>query len=259
MIQFYGPSVAVTGELTADETAHCVRVLRKQPGDEIVVVDGRGNRHVCRIVSITKKGMSVEILSSEVIARHWGAPITLAIAPTKNADRMEWLVEKIVELGIDRIVLLECERSERRRMRTERLEKIMISAMKQSLKASIPDLIGPMTFSEFIQNETYGNGMRFIAHCVEDRPRELLCGALAKIGENLFATPVTILIGPEGDFSPKEIESAFDAAYRPVSLGDSRLRTETAALYSVAAVHALRQAYEVGSPGLSSGENAFQP
>lgn len=243
MIQFYGPSVAVTGELTADETVHCVRVLRKQPGDEITVVDGRGNRHVCRIVSITKKGMSVEILSTEVIERHWGAPITLAIAPTKNADRMEWLVEKVVELGIDRIVLLECERSERRRMRTDRLEKIMVSAMKQSLKAYVPELIGPVTFREFIQNETYVDGVRFIAHCVADRPRELLCEALAKIDKHMSATPVTILIGPEGDFSPKEIESAFDAAYRPVSLGDSRLRTETAALFSVAAIHALRQAF----------------
>lgn len=243
MIQFYAPSVVTDGELPAEESAHCARVLRKQPGDEIVVVDGRGKRHVCRITAISKKGVSVEIISTEEVAKHWGAPITVAIAPTKNADRMEWFVEKAVEMGIDRIVLLECEHSERRRMRTDRLEKIMVSAMKQSLKAVMPELTDPVPFSSFIRETESEQGIHFIAHCEADKPREFLCAVMKQHGRELCDTPVTILIGPEGDFSPAEIESAINASYSPVSLGDSRLRTETAALFSVASVHTLRQAF----------------
>lgn len=242
MIQFYAPSVETDGVLPAEESAHCARVLRKQPGDEIAVVDGRGKRHMCRITAISRKGVSVEVISTEEVAGHWGAPVTLAIAPTKNADRMEWLVEKAVEMGIDRIVLLECEHSERRRMRTDRLEKIMVSAMKQSLKAVMPELAGTVPFSSFIRETGSEHGLHFIAHCEADKPRELLCAVMARHGRELREMPVTILIGPEGDFSPAEIECALNASYRPVSLGDSRLRTETAALFSVASVHALRQA-----------------
>ncbi len=243
MIQFYAPSVESNGELSAEESAHCARVLRRQPGDEIVVADGCGKRHICRITAISKKCVSVDIIATEVVEKHWGAPITLAIAPTKNAERMEWLMEKTVEMGIDRIVLLECEHSERRRMRTDRLEKIMVSAMKQSLKATIPELKGPVPFNAFISDTESEQGLHFIAHCEADKPRELLCSVMAQTGRALYDTPVTMLIGPEGDFSPNEIESAIRASYRPVSLGESRLRTETAALFSVASVHALRQAF----------------
>lgn len=246
MIQFYGPRVAVAGELPPEEAAHCIRVLRHQPGDEITVVDGHGKRYVCRIIAISKKSVNVSILSTEEVPAHWGAPITLAIAPTKNVDRMEWLVEKAVEMGVDRIVLLECERSERRHMRTERLEKIMVSAMKQSLKATLPELSGPVALGEFLKEKADKEELRFVAHCDADSLRENLSTAMGELGSALHDTPVTILIGPEGDFSPMEIKKAIGCSYRPVSLGDSRLRTETAAMFSLAAVHTLRQLYGTG-------------
>lgn len=236
MIQFYSPDIAASRSLPADESAHAVRVLRMKAGDSLVAVDGKGSRFNCVISRAVASGVEVEILSEEKVAPSWRGRITLAVAPTKNADRMEWLVEKCVEMGIDEIVLLECARSERRRMKTERLERIMVSAMKQSLKATLPILRGPVTFADFMAEKHEGE--KFIAWCGEGVEKKSLCA------EYRQGADVTLLIGPEGDFSPAEVEEARRKGFVAVTLGESRLRTETAAMFAVAAVHAINQIRE---------------
>ncbi|MDE6135121.1 MAG: RsmE family RNA methyltransferase, partial [Muribaculaceae bacterium] len=138
MIRFYAPEIAVSGLLPESESGHAVRVLRKRTGDEIEAVDGKGNLYRCRIVGDSHRGTAVEIIECLSLPKVWTPEITLAVAPTKNMDRMEWLVEKAVEIGVDRIVPLRCRHSERKEIKSERLEKIAVSAMKQSLKAVLP-------------------------------------------------------------------------------------------------------------------------
>ena len=234
MIQFYAPGLPDDLMLPEGEASHAVRVLRMQPGNEAVCVDGRGTRYFCRIADVRSKRCSVEVERTETVTRPWPADITVAVAPTKHLDRMEWLVEKLVEIGIDRIVPLLAERSERRELKTERLEKIAVSAMKQSLKATMP-VIEPMTrLRTLIEAFPDGCGVqRFFAYCDPSIPRRLFTC------EYTPGKPVLIVIGPEGDFSPVEISLALDAGFVPVSLGDVRLRTETAALYAVMAAHAI--------------------
>ena len=236
MIQFYSPDIAESKTLSPEESAHAVRVLRMKAGDSHVAVDGKGACFNCVVTKAVASGVEVDILSREEVEKPWQGRIVLAVAPTKNADRMEWLVEKCVEMGIDEIVLLECSRSERRRMKTERLERIMVAAMKQSLKATLPELRGPIAFADFMAEER--GGEKFMAWCGEDTGKKLLCA------EHCPGADITVLIGPEGDFSPAEVEEARKRGYIPVSLGESRLRTETAAMFSVAAAHALNQINE---------------
>lgn len=205
-------------------------------GDSLVAVDGKGSRFNCVVTKAVASGVEVEVLDEEKVASSWRGKIVLAVAPTKNSDRMEWLVEKCVEMGIDEIVLLECAHSERRRMKTERLERIMVSAMKQSLKAILPELRGPVAFADFIAEEHRGE--KFVAWCGLDAEKKSFCA------EHSPEADVTILIGPEGDFSPAEVEEAQRRGFVPVSLGESRLRTETAAMFAVAAVHAVNQTCE---------------
>ncbi len=232
MIQFYASDIEATGTLPADEAVHCLRVLRHTVGDEIRVVDGRGNTYRCRISAMGRQEVCLDILDKVYSPTHWGKRITLAIAPTKNVDRMEWLVEKVVEMGIDRIILLRCDHSERKIMKTDRLRKIMISAMKQSLKSSLPELEGPIPFDDFISlQHNDDDSCRLMAHCREDMSRKGVLGCITP------GADITWLIGPEGDFSEREITSALQAGFAPVSLGQSRLRTETAALYAVVASH----------------------
>ena len=233
MIRFYAPEVTATGLLPESDSAHCARVLRMHAGDEIEVVDGRGHLLQCRILDAHPKRTSVEVIASTDLPKVWPASITLAIAPTKHNDRMEWLVEKLVEIGIDRIVPLRCRYSERKDINVDRLQKIAVSAMKQSLKAILP-AIEPITpFAQFMQQCTAPQ--RFIAYCDPTIPRRLL----AKEYRPAFDT--AILIGPEGDFSPEEITAAIAAGWAPISLGDNRLRTETAALVAVDTCHILNQ------------------
>lgn len=233
MIRFYAPDIAASCELPESDSQHCVRVLRMSEGDELEVVDGRGGLYHCRLSMASNHHAMVEILSREDLPRVWPADITLGIAPTKHNDRMEWLVEKLVEIGIDRIVPLRCERSERKEIKIERLEKIAISAMKQSLKAVLP-VIEPMTpLRQFISQVK--DSQRFIAYCDPTIERRLLSRSLAP------AADTTLLIGPEGDFSPAEIRLALESGFQPVSLGDNRLRTETAALVAVDTVHIINQ------------------
>lgn len=234
MIQFYAPDIETTGLLPEEESGHCVRVLRMKTGDTLYATDGRGFRYNCIVTEASAKGVAVDIISKEEIPAHWGVKITLAVAPTKNMDRMEWLVEKCVEMGIDRIVPVICVRSERKIVKTERLRKIIVSAMKQSLKCSLPQLSEPMALKDFLKEDK--STLRYMGYCAPEFPKISFC-------VNYTAgSDVTILIGPEGDFSPQEVEATTDAGFIPCTFGNSRLRTETAALFAVAAVHAINQA-----------------
>ena len=233
MIRFYAPDIEISGTLPESDSAHCARVLRMHSGDEIEVVDGRGHLLRCRILDAHPKRTSVEVITRADLPKVWPGSITVAIAPTKHNDRMEWLVEKLVEIGIDRIVPLRCRYSERKEINVERLNKIAVSAMKQSLKAILP-IIEPMTpFAEFIRSCTIGQ--RFIAYCDPSIPRLLMAT------EYRPASDTIILIGPEGDFSPEEITAALNAGWKPISLGDNRIRTETAALVAADTCHILNQ------------------
>ncbi len=222
MIRFYAPQLPECLTLPESDSAHCVRVLRMKEGDAIEAVDGRGTLYRCVLCEAHPKRAKIEIVEQIALPKVWQGSITIAIAPTKHNDRMEWLVEKLVEIGVDRIVPLRCRYSERKEINVERLEKIAVSAMKQSLKAVLPRIDEMMPFSAFIDSQT--EGQRFIAYCDPEIPRRNFAREYKPFGDT------TILIGPEGDFSPEEIRKALDCGWIPVTLGDNRLRTETAAL-----------------------------
>lgn len=217
---FYTPDLS--GEnYTLDETEskHCIRVLRLEKGDEIILVDGRGAWFTAEIEDPNPKKCAVKITSRKPDFGRRNYRLHIAIAPTKNIDRTEWFLEKATEIGVDRITPLLCQHSERKEIKTDRLEKVMVSAMKQSLKAYLPQLDEMTRFTDFVRQPF--DGQKFIAHC-DEQHRELLKNVVTSGGNYL------ILIGPEGDFSPEEIEMAKQAGFQPVSLGESRLRTETA-------------------------------
>lgn len=233
MIQFYAPDIEATGILPESDSGHCCRVLRMKEGDEVFVVDGRGHRFRCVITEAHPKHTALEIIEKERVAKPWNFNLTLALAPTKNSDRMEWLLEKAVEMGVDRVVLLKCMRSERKVMKIERLEKVMVSAMKQSLKATLPGLVEMTDFKNFVSE--VGDAQKFFGYCSADYPRK----EFAK--ECRAGKDVVVMIGPEGDFSPEEVGMAVGNGFVPVTFGESRLRTETAALFAVAATHVINQ------------------
>ena len=217
---FYTPELSGnTYTLDETESKHCVRVLRLEKGDEITLVDGRGGFFMAEITEPNPKRCAVTVIKSELNFGLRNFQVQVAIAPTKNIERIEWFLEKATEIGINRITPLLCRHSERKEIKRDRLEKVMVSAMKQSLKAYLPQLDELTKFSDFIREPF--EGQKFIAHC-EEQHRELLKNAMIT-GRNYL-----ILIGPEGDFSSEEIEMAITAGFLPVSLGDSRLRTETA-------------------------------
>lgn len=221
MALFYVPDIAGRWELPEEEAAHALRVLRLSVGGSLEITDGCGNLYVTRVASITGKHCYVEAVEPLAKPKSWQGTFHLAIAPTKNMDRIEWLAEKATEIGLDAVTFLNCRFSERKVVKTDRVERIVVSAMKQSLKYCKPS-VGEMTdFKRFVTAER--PGAKFIAHCYESE-RVLLKDVLLP-GED-----VTVLVGPEGDFSPEEVEMAIAAGYRPVSLGSSRLRTETAGL-----------------------------
>jgi len=217
---FYTPELSgKTYTLDETESKHCVRVLRLEKGDEITLVDGRGGFFTAEIADPNPKRCKVNVVKSELNFGLRNFQVQVAIAPTKNIERMEWFLEKATEIGIDRVTPLLCRHSERKEIKNDRLEKVMVSAMKQSLKAFLPKLDELTKFNDFIKQPF--EGQKFIAHC-EQQHQELLKNAM-KLAENYL-----ILIGPEGDFSPEEIEMAIQAGFQPVSMGESRLRTETA-------------------------------
>ena len=225
--------------LDADESGHCVRVLRHRVGDEIDVIDGLGTLYHCRISDDSHKGVVASVLS--VVEGFGGHPYRLCIGccPTKNNDRFEWFVEKATEIGVDVIAPLIGERSERRVYKTDRAVRIALSATKQSLKAQLPQVLEPVSVKEFVAGalpEDFApDGLRLIAYCFEDPsvPRVSIKKALA----GFSGQDVTILIGPEGDFSPEEARLALDHGFVPVHLGASRLRTETAAVTAALATY----------------------
>lgn len=221
---FYTPDIAHSHELPADEAAHALRVLRLQPGDEVRLTDGQGGFYHARISECNRKRCMVEVLEREEQAPLWTGHLHLALAPTKNIDRMEWLAEKATEIGFDELTFLNCQWSERRIVKGERIEKILISAMKQSLKARLPKLNDITDFVQFVKQPV--GGQKFIAHCHEGEKTPLR-QALQPAQDAL------VLIGPEGDFSPDEVALAVAEGFTPVTLGNTRLRTETAALVAV--------------------------
>lgn len=221
---FYTPDIANTQELPEEEAGHCLRVLRLGIGDEVMLTDGRGFFYQAVISAATQKRCMVKIVSKTEQEPFWGGHLHLALAPTKNMDRMEWLAEKATEIGFDELTFLNCRFSERKVIKTDRIEKIVVSAVKQSLKARKP-VVNEMTdFRKFMERDF--SGQKFIAHCYEGE-KPLLRDVLHPDED------AVILVGPEGDFSPEEVTLAMEKGFQPVSLGKSRLRTETAALVAV--------------------------
>ncbi|MDR1676502.1 MAG: 16S rRNA (uracil(1498)-N(3))-methyltransferase [Tannerella sp.] len=234
MSLFYAPEIAGLPILPEDEAAHALRVLRLSAGSEITLTDGKGFFYLATIRQPHPKQCELTVL------KRWqpGLPVTcrihIAVAPTKQADRMEWFVEKATEIGIHAITLLDCRFSERREMKTVRLQKIAVSAMKQSQQAFLPVLTGMTPFRTFVGQPF--DGRKFIAYCERDNLCKPLLNQLYRAGEHAL-----VLIGPEGDFSPEEVTLALKSGFTPVSLGPNRLRTETAAFVACHTIHVLNK------------------
>ena len=219
---FYAPDIS--GDLytlNEEESKHCIRVLRLVVGDEITIVDGKGGLFKTRIINPEPKRCQVEVFETITEFEKRNHYLHIAIAPTKNIERFEWFLEKATEIGIDEITPLLCEHSERKVINNERLQKIIVSAMKQSIKAYFPKLNQMVPFRQFIQANK--DGKLYIAHCYKKDLNHLKNEIQSK-------QQSTILIGPEGDFSPDEVSIAIQLKYKEISLGSSRLRTETAGI-----------------------------
>ncbi|MDR0892133.1 MAG: 16S rRNA (uracil(1498)-N(3))-methyltransferase [Mediterranea sp.] len=229
---FYTPDILHRKELPDDEAQHCIRVLRLNIGDEIILTDGKGSFYKADITVATNKRCQVVIKETLFQEPLWPCHLHIAMAPTKNMDRNEWFAEKATEIGFDELTFLNCRFSERKVMKTERIEKILVSAIKQSLKARLPRLNGMTDFHHFITQEH--PGQKFIAHCYPGE-KPLLRDVLIP-GEDAL-----VLIGPEGDFSEEEVQQAISCGFLPISLGRSRLRTETAALVACHTLNLLNQ------------------
>lgn len=229
---FYTPEIAVNPELPEEEAAHCLRVLRLTVGDEVMLTDGKGLFYKAVISAATGKRCQVKVVESIEQEPFWNGHLHLAMAPTKNMDRIEWFAEKATEIGFNELSFLNCRFSERKVIKTERIEKIVVSAVKQSLKAYKPVVNEMMDFSRFMEKDF--SGQKFIAHCYEGE-KPLLKDVLV-LGQDAL-----VLIGPEGDFSMEEVQKAEAAGFRAISLGKSRLRTETAALVAVHTMNLFNQ------------------
>jgi len=218
--------------LAGEEAKHCVQVLRHRVGDEINLMDGLGGNYRACIIEATKNKVSLRILSQQKTYIHRAAKLHLAVAPTKNISRFEWFLEKATEIGIDEITPILCQRSERKVVKPARLEKIILAAAKQSKNTILPQLHPMIKLGVFLKKEVIGPSQKFIAHCEKDNEVHLM--------EKYQADrDVIILIGPEGDFSPVEIKQSLENGYAPISLGASRLRTETAGIVACHTVNLL--------------------
>jgi 16S rRNA (uracil1498-N3)-methyltransferase len=227
---FYAPDIVPPRHtLTEEESRHCIKVLRMHSGDVVHLTDGRGNLYRASIVTADPRRCEVEIMETSFEYGRRPYSLTMAVAPTKNIDRFEWFLEKATEIGIDRIIPLETQNSERRTLKPERAEKVIVSAAKQSLKAYFP-ILEPLTDVRQIIARPF-EGVKLIAHCREDAVRTPIAEALAS------AANVLILIGPEGDFTAEEVALARAHGFIEISLGASRLRTETAAVVATTAVY----------------------
>jgi len=232
---FYTPDIhSEFYTLSEEESKHCTRVLRLQQGDTVYLVDGVGGLYTAIIQHTHQKRCQLQVIDKQIEYGKLPYVSHIAVAPTKNMDRMEWFVEKAVEIGVSEITFLLCEHSERRQLRLDRLEKIAVSAMKQSQKGYLPLLHELTPFHRFLQKSAPEH--TFIAHLEDTATQDIR--SYFKYGQ-----PHCILIGPEGDFSSAEIQAAYAAGVRPVSLGQSRLRTETAALVACHTLHILHDIY----------------
>lgn len=221
---FYVPDIETHLELPAEEAGHCARVLRMTEGEHIQITDGRGNFYEAELTLVSPKRCLFRILSKETPEPQWTGHLHIAMAPTKNMDRVEWFAEKATEIGFNELSFLNCRFSERKVIKTERVDKILVSAVKQSLKPTKPILNEMTDFARFVKQER--PGQKFIAHCYDDLGGEKpLLKHVVKLGED-----AVVMIGPEGDFSREEVQLAIEHGFVPISLGRSRLRTETAAL-----------------------------
>lgn len=236
---FYAPDAAESTELPADEAGHVARVLRLSEGDELLLTDGKGFFYQAILTAASPKHCLYKVCETYPKQREWSGHLHLAVAPTKNMDRMEWLAEKATEIGFDELSFLSCTFSERKVLKEERIGKILISAMKQSHKAWLPKLNALSSFASFLKQPFSGN--KYIAHCYDEKElfpdsnipveKPFLFDVL-KPGEDAL-----VMVGPEGDFSVEEVRQAIACGFIPVSLGKSRLRTETAALVAVHLMH----------------------
>lgn len=217
--------------LDAEETKHCIKTLRKRVGDTLMLTDGKGGLYEAILREADKKGSVLDIVRALPVADSRSFTLHIAIAPTKNINRLEWFLEKTTELGIDAITFVQCDRSERKTIRLDRLEKIVLSAAKQSIKATFPELHDLTSFSDFVQKAEAD--FKGIAHCQRDDLTPLK--ALAAEPKSLV-----LLIGPEGDFSEREVALAKEHGFGEIGLGKSRLRTETAGLVACHTVHLMQ-------------------
>lgn len=234
MIQFFAPDISTNPILPEGESQHAVKVLRLTAGDELQVTDGQGCRYRCVIRDPHPKRALVEVVESTEIVQPWPCDITVAVAPTKHLDRMEWMVEKMVEMGVNRFVPVLCRRSERKELKVERMRKIALSAMNQSLKATLPqdrpdDAAGAVSRLPARVDPPICGLLR------RRHPRTLLSRSLSP------GADTAVLIGPEGDFTPDEIAMTVASGFRPVTFGDIRLRTETAAICALNTIHVINQ------------------
>lgn len=220
---FYTPDIDSNDYiLNEEESKHCLKVLRLGVGEHVHLIDGKGGFYEAEITGTLKKNVQLRVVTSEMEYQKRNHHLHLVVAPTKNIDRLEWFLEKATEIGIDEITPVICERSERKIIKEDRLNKVITSAVKQSLQAYHPTLNPQISLTDFLKMEN--NSIKMIAHCIDGEPRQYI----SQVAEP--HQTYTILIGPEGDFSPKEIQLALQSGYKPLTLGNTRLRTETAAL-----------------------------
>ena len=213
--------------LSPDESKHCIKVLRHKKGDLLNVIDGKGNLFSTELVETNPEACVVKIISKKQIAGNRKYRLHIAISPTKNPDRIEWMIEKCTELGVDEFSFIVCKRTEKPTVKLERLQKIAESAVKQSIQGIIPILNNVVPFKEFVALNKNTEEKKHIAHCIDDTKTDLK--------DILIPSKNIILIGPEGDFMPEEVKLALENGFQPLSLGETRLRTETAGLFAAGA------------------------
>ena len=228
---FYVPCAEALTELPQEEAQHAIKVLRLREGDTIFLMDGKGTFYRAEVSMVSNKHCAYDIIETIPQERPWQNHLHIVMAPTKMMERTEWMAEKATEIGIDEFSFLECQFSERRTLRSDRIDKIVVSATKQSRKAWKPIVNDLQSFRSFIEQAR--EGLKFICHCYDEIERKDLFETLKTLEPSEATSPITVLIGPEGDFSIDEVKLAMEHGYISTSLGSQRLRTETAALSAV--------------------------
>ena len=233
---FYVPDAEKLTELPAEEANHAIKVLRLKEGDELMLMDGKGSFYRAEVTLVSNHHCMYRIVERQPQQHQWEGRVHLAIAPTKMNDRIEWMAEKATEVGIDELSFLNCQFSERRNLKTERIKKIVVAAVKQSHKAWMPVVNELEPFRQFISRQSSGH--RYIAHCYNEVPRVNLFDELCRLDASEDAL---VLVGPEGDFSIDEVRYAVSQGFVSVDLGKSRLRTETAGLSAIMMMQLAKQ------------------